>query len=341
MTQKVKTALIGIGHVGRNFLRILEIKRTRLAEEQNLDFVVVCVADSSGTALIPQGIDPAFVRQLKEEGGRVSDMEAFMPGLTPAAAIADIDCELVLDASPVNLTSGEPGLSVARAALGRGIGVVLANKAPLVLAFDELHRLAEANGAGMAFSATVCGALPVINIGRRDLVAADITLLRGIFNSTSNYVLAQMAHGYAYKGALDEARERGIAETDSSLDVEGWDTANKLVIIANSVLGMHATLEDVSVEGIVGIEREHLLQEQAHGRTIKLLAQAELTAEGYRLSVGPIALPTESFLGSCEGWEMGIEIQSDLYGKMYHKIWEREPLPTAAAMLRDSVWLFR
>jgi homoserine dehydrogenase len=257
---------------------------------------------------------------------------------------------MVLDASPVNLQTGEPGLGVARAALSQGISVVLANKAPLVLAFDELHDLAARTGAGLAFSATVCGALPVINIGRRDLIAADVHSLRGIFNSTSNFILGEMARGRSYGEALAEAQERGIAEADPSLDVEGWDTANKLVIIANSFLvnagegsgsgsgNGSVGLADVQVQGITELGSADLQVQLAQGRTIKLVASAQRRADGgYDLSVAPTVLEQDEFLGRCDGWEMGIEIHSDLYGRMYHKIWEREPLPTAAAMLRDAV----
>ena len=255
--------------------------------------------------------------------------------------LQETDCDLVLEASPVNLKDGEPGLSVTRTALACGMNVVLANKGPLVLAFRELHELAAQKKVGLAYSATVCGALPVINIGQRDLIAADIIMLRGIFNSTSNFILAEMNSGRSFADALAEAQRRGIAEADPSLDVEGWDTANKLVIIANSMLGIHTTLHDVQVTGITGITTAQLQAEARHGRTIKLVATAQRTSQGYHLTVAPTTLDQSDFLGSCSGWEMGIEIHSDLYGKLYHKIWEDSPLPTASAMLRDAVNLMR
>jgi homoserine dehydrogenase len=93
----------------------------------------------------------------------------------------------------------------------------------------------------------------------------------------------------------------------------------------------------VQVTGITGVTTMDLQAALAQGNTIKLIAAAQYTGEGYTLSVAPTVVPQTDFLGSCDGWEMGIEIHSDLYGRMYHKIWEREPLPTAAAMLRDAV----
>jgi homoserine dehydrogenase len=338
----VNTYLVGLGNVNRNFLRILEMKHERLAADYGLIFRIVAIADSSGVAVNPAGFDPAATRHAKEAGSSVRQMTGYQQGVTPAELAATLDCDLVLEASPVNLTDGEPGLSVARHALRRGISTVLANKAPLVLAFAELTELAQRTGAGLAYSATVCGALPVINIGQRDLIAAEILHLRGIFNSTSNFVLSEMAAGRDYATALAEAQRRGIAEADPSLDVEGWDTANKLVIIANSFLGIRATLQEVSVRGITHLTPEDLQAAARQQTVIKLVAKAEAKPEGgYQLRVEPTALPAGDFLATCDGWEMGIELRSDLYGLMYHKIWEREPLPTAAAMLRDAVNLLR
>ena len=342
--QTIDIYLVGLGNVNRNFLRILDLKAARLAQEYELAFRVVAVADSSGVAVNPGGFDPGNLRAAKSAGHAVNTYPGHLPGISPAALLNELPgfaCDLVLDASPVNLHDGEPGLGVVRTALGRGIAVVLANKAPLVLAYGELHDLARQTGAGLAYSATVCGALPVLNIGTRDLIAADIHLARGIFNSTSNFILGEMASGRAYGDALAEAQARGIAESDPTLDVGGWDTANKLVIIANTWLGIRVSLADVTVQGITHIHTSEITQAQAHGKVIKLVAQAQRQADAtYVLTVAPQSLPVDDFLATCSSWEMGIEIHSDLYGRMFHKIWEREPLPTAAAMLRDVVNLF-
>ena len=336
----IRTALIGVGAVNRSFLEILMRKAERLQTQYGLSFRIVLAADSSGVIRRAAGFDPQQLYQFKRNGGRLNTLpEVVNAPLTQV--LQETDCDLVLEASPVNLKDGEPGLSVTRTALACGMNVVLANKGPLVLAFRELHELAAQKKVGLAYSATVCGALPVINIGQRDLIAADIIMLRGIFNSTSNFILAEMNSGRSFADALAEAQRRGIAEADPSLDVEGWDTANKLVIIANSMLGIHTTLHDVQVTGITGITTAQLQAEARHGRTIKLVATAQRTSQGYHLTVAPTTLDQSDFLGSCSGWEMGIEIHSDLYGKLYHKIWEDSPLPTASAMLRDAVNLMR
>jgi len=225
----------------------------------------------------------------------------------------------------------------------------------------ELTASAEGAGVGLAYSATVCGALPVVNIGQRDLAACDIRSVRGIFNSTSNSILAAMARGESYAAALRQAQIDGIAEADPSLDVEGWDTANKLVIITNSILRQPVTLADVRpVIGITGITAAQIREHAAQGQVVKLVARAERDTVGrpfglspsaslrtglrtkpatarYALSVQPEWLPQGDFLAGVDGWEMGIVFDTDIMGLQQFKVDERGPVPTAAAVLRDVI----
>ena len=333
---QIRMAVIGLGNVNRNLLQIINEKKERLYTEYGIKFLCVVIADSSGVAINASGFDSAGVLAQKIAGQAVAEFPGFDPHLSVPDAIKNAQCDLVFEASPVNLQSGEPGLSITRSALQNGISVVLANKGPVVLAYRELTELAQANNASLKFSATVCGGLPVVNIGQRDMVVGDIHRVRGIFNSTCNFILDEMAKGNSYDDALHEAQQRGIAETDPSLDVEGWDTANKLLIVANSMLGADIELGDIDVSGITDLEPEYLQQELKNGKRVKLIA----SAEGGKYSVAPVALPESDFLAQCVGWEMAVEMHTDIYGITYLKLWEREPIPTAASMLRDAVHIF-
>jgi homoserine dehydrogenase len=246
---------------------------------------------------------------------------------------------MLLEASPLNLDTGEPGLSYCRTALDHGLHLVLANKGPLVLAHEALDRLATDAGVGMLYSATFCGGLPVLNIVRRDMVCGQVLSFRGIFNGTTNFILDEMLDGRTYADALREAQERGIAEADPSLDVGGWDTASKLVIAANTFGDSMITLSDVEVRGIEDVQAERLQQCRRDGTVLKLVATAERIDTQWSFRVEPTPVPVASFLGGCTGWEMAVEIESDIYGRTFHKLWEREPIPTAASMLRDAVHL--
>jgi homoserine dehydrogenase len=332
----VNAALMGLGSVNRNLLTILAGKADRLQRDHGIGFRIVLVADSRGVAVNLAGFDPAEVVARKIAGATTEDFAGYRGTVPVESLLASEGINLVFEASPVDLRTGAPGLALTRAALRQGISVVLANKGPVVLAFRELHDMAAQTGAGLKYSATVCGGLPVLNIGRRDMIAGDILRLRGVFNATSNFILDEMAAGVSYHEALAEAQRRGIAEADPSLDVDGWDTANKLLIIVNSLLGADISLGDIAVTGIAGITPQTIAAEAARGHVIKLVA----SAEAGRYAVAPVALPGTDFLAQCKGWEMGVEMHTDIYGINYHKLWEREPTPTAASMLRDAVHIF-
>lgn len=341
MTRSIRLALIGLGNVGRSFLNLMVAKAPLLRDRYDLELILTGAADSSGAVMDGAGIDPIALCEHKARGGTAASFIRGVPGMSALKLAAQAPADLLLEASAVNLQTGQPGLDCVRRAIRRQMDVVLANKGPLVHAFGELEAAAHAAGVGLAYSATVCGALPVINIGQRDLAGCDIHAVRGIFNSTSNSILAAMAKGGDYDQALRQAQLDGIAEADPTLDVAGWDTANKLVIITNSILRQPATLADViPVIGITDITAEQIAEGAARGRVVKLIAQAQRGGDGrYTLSVQPEWLPTEDFLASVNGWEMGIIFDTDIMGLQQFKVDERGPVPTAAAMLRDVIKL--
>jgi len=334
----VSIILVGLGNVHRQFLHLLATRDTLLAERYGLRLRVVAAADSQGAVADAAGLDPAALLAHKQAGASVASFPGGAAGATALDLLAQAEAQVLLEASPVNLVDAQPSLGYILAALERGMDVVLANKGPLALHYQLLRVAATAHGARLAFSATVCGGLPVVNVGVRDLVAAQVQRIEGVFNSTSNYILSQMAGGADYAAALAEAQRRGIAETDPTLDVDGWDTANKLAIMANAVLGFPATVRDV--QPVVGIRGSEVTASE--DQRVRLLGVAERRADGgYDLSVQPAALPMAHPLARVDGWQMGVVFESDLFESVFISIDERGPTGTAAAMLRDVVNLYR
>jgi len=341
--EQVRLVLIGVGNIGRRFLEILARKEDALRARYGLELVLVGVADSSGAALAVEGLDPLQVIQLKQEGRGVAAYPLLgRAGVGALELVQQAQADVLLEASPTNLQDGQPGLGCMEEALRRGMHVVTVNKGPLVLAYSRLVKLAAERGARLAFSGAVAGGLPTVNIGRRDLAGSDILRLEGILNLTTNYILTQMAEkGKSYAEALAEAQAQGHAEADPSLDVEGWDAANKLVILAQSVLGQAAGLDDVEVEGITGIGSEELKQAAASGKVIKLIARAEREEDGgYHLSVRPTWLAPSHPLARLTAHQMGIVYHTDINGAITAVIDEEDPTPTAAAMLRDLINIY-
>ena len=332
-----RIALAGLGNVGASLLSILHKESESLQTRYGVRFHVTGVAELGGGAINDEGLDLGLLLDTLAAKQMVSALpDIGRAGMQASELLKLAKPDFLLEATPVNLKDAEPGLSSVRAALKAGVNVVLANKGPVVLGYKELSELAVANGAGFKYSATVCGGLPVLNIGRRDMIAADISKISGVFNGTSNFIFDALKNGDSFEQAIIEAQNVGAAEADPSLDTGGWDTAFKLLIIANHMLGANISLSDIDVTGIEDITPKMITAENDLGNTIKLVARIE---DG-QYTVKPEVIEKESFLGSIDGWEMGVEIHSDIYGISYHKLYEKEPIPTAASMMRDAVNIF-
>jgi homoserine dehydrogenase len=342
--------LAGLGNVGRNFVGLLQSQKELLRERYGLSFILVGAADSRGAASDPQGLDLAALLTAKRAGQGVDTLPGGQAGRTGLDLARTLEADVLLEATPVNLKDGQPGLDIVQAALKRGIAAVLANKGPLALAYQELAALSDlGSNLQMAepsnvqpppllrFSACVGGAMPSINIGWRDLAGCQVERVEAVLNGTTQGILRMMETGISYADALAEMQRRGLAETDPTLDVAGWDAANKTVILANAVLRRPTTLADVTVEGITTLTAEDLHAAAARGGRIVLLCLAERNDNDYTLSVRPTALPADHPLARMSGDEMGIVYYTDIAGRLSVTTRETDPVPTAAAMLRDTI----
>lgn len=339
--RRIRFALTGLGNIGRTLLEILSVRREAMAARYGIDLVCAGVADSSGAACAPGGLDMGVVAALKRAGGHVADLPEFDPGLAAADLAGRAGAELLLEATPTNLRDGQPGLDIVRTALRDGRHAVLASKGPLVLAYAELAALAGApGGPALRFSGAVGGALPTATMGRH-LAGCVIERAELVVNGTTQVILEQMAAGQSFEAALAEAQRQGIVEPDPALDVDGWDAANKLVIFANAVLGRPTSLADLRVAGIRGVGADELRATWAAGGRISVVGLAERSPDGdYRLSVGPVALGPDHPLARLSRGEMGLVIESDLAGRTTVASLEDGPVGTCQAMIRDIVDIY-
>ncbi len=332
-------AMIGVGNIGRRFLEIMSEKEQTLAERFGLRLHLVAVADSAGAALCEAGLSAERIIALKKGGASVAGYpDCGRRGMGAAEALERSGADMLVELSPTNLQHGEPGLASIVWALEHRMDVVTANKGPLVLEYQRLAHIAVQNGRSLLFSGAVAGGLPTVNIGRRDLVGAHVQRVEGVFNTTTNYILTRMADdGLSFGEALSEAQACGVAEANPSLDIDGWDAANKLVILANSVLGMPARLGDVTVHGIRDVQLEDLIRAKQQGNAIKLLVSAVSEGSSYRLSVGPTELPGHHPLARLTRWQMAVVYHTDIMGTIAAIIDDEGTTATAGAVLRDVI----
>jgi homoserine dehydrogenase len=206
----------------------------------------------------------------------------------------------------------------------------------MVLAYQELHDLAAWHCVQLRYDGTVAGGLPAVTIGGRDLRGATVQRIEAVPNLCTGFVMELLADGTSWDEALEQARAEGVLEADPAFDLDGWDAAAKLVILANAVMGHPAQLEDVERTGITQQDGARLRVAREQDRAYRLLAAAERQADGgVKLRVAPTTLPADHFLACLGRKQMGVMYYTDIYGTIVAAIEEPTPLPSAAAMLRD------
>ncbi len=340
--RRVRILLIGAGTLGRRFCGLVARRHDDFVRRYAIDLRLVGVADSQGAAWDKRGLDGRIVEAIKERGGSVAELPTVgQRGVTGLELLDAVEADILCEASPVNLASGgEPGLSHIRRALERGLHVSTPNKGPIVLAYRELMNMARRRGKQLRFDGTVAGGLPAIALGARDLRGADILNVESVPNLTTGFVLDQLAAGSAWSDATENARRAGVLEGDGRWDLDGWDAAAKLVILAQSVLDIEVDLEEVPRCGVADIDVAWLRASRAQG-IVRLLASAAREDTGrYRLDVRPAVLSPSHPLGRLASRQMGIAYHTDLFGTITSIIDEPTPTPSAATMLRDLLGIY-
>lgn len=334
--------MFGFGNVGRFFAETISQKREILADRYGLEIVLTCVTDTTGAAVSAQGLDPGVLLDAKRsDGGAAYCPQYGQPGIDPRSALANARADIVVEATPTNMTTGEPGLSNIKLALSSGMHVATASKGALVLAYSELMQLAKERGLALKFAAAVASPLPTIELADFALQGCEIKSIDAILNATSNCILRSMETGAGtFEEALKDAQRRGVAEANPRLDVEGWDTSGKLVILTNALMGK-VSLNEVERRGVDTVTPEMVKEARAEGKSIKLLGTARRVNGHLELRVVPVAVPPEHPLFAVNGIQKGISIDTDLAGRLTVIDGGAGPLATAQCVLRDVVNIAR
>lgn len=269
----MRIILVGFGVVGQSFLRLLNLRYNELTSMHGLRPRIVAIVDKRGAVINERGLDMEKMLKIKKEMGSVSKaLDKGFPNLSAKDVIEKTEAEVVIEVTPTDIISGEPGLTHIETSIKSGKHVITTNKGPLALALPALMDLADYNGVYLRFSGTVGGGIPILDLGRKCLIGDRIISIRGILNGTTNYILTEMSEkNIEFDEALRMAQELGCAEKDPSLDIDGFDTACKLVIMANWIIGKKVTLKDVKINGIRHVTLKELMDADKNGYTIKLI----------------------------------------------------------------------
>ena len=310
-----RLAMIGFGNVGQGLAQILRDHGADLARRHGAQFQIVAVSDLlKGSVYDPGGLDPADLLASVEAGGNLERVEALHRDWDALRTIEESNAGIILEMSYTDLQTGEPALTHVRRALQNGRHLVTTNKGPTALHFPELKRLAQENNVEFGVEGTVMSGTPALRVGMELLAGAGIYRVQGILNGTTNYILTQMESGASYEEALAEAQQKGYAEADPGSDVEGHDAAGKVVILANLLIDLPLTMQDVDCLGITGLTPDDIAAARRAGERWKLIGMVERQESGYTASVRPTRLPQSHPLAAVSGATNAITYSTDLLG---------------------------
>ena len=337
-----KLAFIGFGNVARSLARLLIRKQASLKTKYDITFSVTGISTGKhGCAVNPDGLDIQKALELVESGKFISPLSTFQVE-DSLAVIQHSQADVMFENSPVNHETGQPALDHIRAALGLNMHAITANKGPVVHGYRELSALARSKGKRFGFESTVLGGAPVFSVFREAFPLAELSSLKGIFNATTNIILSRMERGESYEDAVKYCQSIGVAETDPTNDVDGWDAAIKVAALVTVLMDTPFTPQQVSPTGIRGVTPEMIAKAKAEGKRYKLVCSAEKVDGKVTARVAPELVDSSSPLYGMMDSNTGVTFRTDVILDYSITQSEREgmqggPVETAYGLFADFV----
>jgi homoserine dehydrogenase len=302
--KRYRLCFLGFGNVGRALARLFVSKTAELRDNYGIEWEITGVATRRmGWRASDEAIDVAALLAGNDGTPAESGLNEWLARARP---------DVVFEMTSLNPETGQPAIQYLKASLQAGAHAITANKAPLVYAYDEINELAIAKGKRFLFEATVLDSAPVFSLFRETLPAAKVRGFSGAFNSTTNIILETMEEGRSFAEGVKTAQDLGVAETDPTHDIEGWDSIMKVCAIARVILRSQLLPLDVKREGIRSLDPATLQAARAEGKPYKLISRAVVNADGaVTASVRPEQIALTDPLGGVRGTSLAIHFELD------------------------------
>ena len=333
-----KLTFLGFGNVGRALAYLLLRKQDELQARYGFTFSVTGIATGRhGRAIDHHGIDLEQAFALMRQGTDLSALSAFPAPDDMLKFIPACGADVLFENTPVNYASGQPAIDHLRAALEAGMHAITANKGPLVHAYRDLSDLAHSKGRCFFYESTVMDGAPIFSLFRTALPAARLLALRAVLNSTTNLILTRMENGESFEQAVAYAQTIGIAETDPSGDIDGWDAAIKVAALATVLMDFPIRPSEVERQGIRGITPQMIATASSQGKRWKLVCSARREDDHLITRVAPELVGADSPFYGIENTTSLIQFETDVLGLL--TIIESDPGPhtTAYGLLADFI----
>ena len=336
--REMRVILVGFGNVAKALARLLEKKQAVLQKDFGFSTKIVGIATAHhGMAIDPDGIDAEAAIKIASSGGSLDQLSKVTPLASVIEFIRVYPAEVIFENSPVNHLTGQPAIDHLRAALECGMHAITANKGPVVHAYRELTDLATQKGRRFLFESAVMDGAPIFSLFRGPLPAVELKGFQGILNSCTNILLELMEQGKPFDEAVKYAQSIGIAETDPSADIDGWDASIKVAALATVVMGIPLKPAEIDRTGIRDITPEMINEALAAGERWKLVCTAKREGSKVTAKVAPQRVKPTTPLYSINGTSSYVQFETDTLPGL--GIVESNPGPetTAYGLLADLI----
>ena len=312
--KEVKFVMMGFGNVGKAVSRILIEKKEEIKEKYDCDVKVTgIVTNTKGNLYSEEGLDLNHVLDELERYGEFSSCIE-MTGMEILKS-GEYDC--VIELSPLNIFTGQPATEYILTALERGKNAITANKGPIAWHYRKLKDKAAEVNAGLYYETVVMDGAPVFNMAEHTLKMAKITAVEGVLNTTTNFILGEMAKDVPMDEIMEKGRDMGFVEADPAMDIEGYDAAAKLCSLLNVLMDADITPDMVERKGIEDITYSDVRKASSEGKVIKLICRGSVDEEGnVTASVRPEEIPVTDLYASVTGTTSVITVTTDMMKKI-------------------------
>jgi len=318
--------------VNRALVRLLQKREPELREREIAYRITGVATRRLGLLADANGMDLSSLGNV-----HIPASQTFKSPANVREWLREAHADVLFEATSLDPHTGQPAIDHIRAALEMGAHAITANKGPIVHAYDELRSLAAAKGRRFLFESTVMDGAPIFSLFRDSLPAVHLRGFRGILNSTTNFILSSMEDGLDFEEALRKAQEIGVAETDPSHDIDGWDAAVKVAALVTVLMGVPIRLDEIQRKGIGELTGEVVRTARAAGKPYKLVCRAHRTGQSVAASVAPEQLSLSDPLAWVAGTSSVVYFETDIFPGL--AITETNPgvETTAYGMLADFI----
>lgn len=328
----LKVAITGFGNVGRQIAKLLESRSNYYLKKYQYDIRLVGVCTSKGGFISEHGI--SFVDATTDKN--------HIKNLTGERFISAVPADVLIEAGPTDIHTGEPGLTYIKTALSRGMKVICLSKGALVQDVSGLMKYARQCNTVLLMSGATASALPTMDLLEVSLAGCKIKQVQAILTGTTNMILSEMMDtACSFDEALRKAQDLGIAEANPSLDTQGWDTANKITIIANAVFDAGVEVKQIEREGVEQVTQAHFDTWKAKGFTPRLVGIINNNDSKCVVSVQLKLFPEHHPFASVHGRMKAIFVETEEMGEIFVMGGASSILATAASVLKDLEHVLR